>query len=159
MDYLLGHLQQEWNDSIKEHALSFVWWITISTFSLHHHTHTHTHTHTHRARRSLSGWPPWFTGSQHHLPSRKHYQVPKLFLPDIQRASSDSTFLSESGWEALSCYFLSWIMHHIREQHLTPMRHRVYTSPRFENRQGSNSSHGWEDSLSFCKALSHHSCL
>ena len=30
------------------------------------------------------GLPPWFTGNQHHLPSCKHSQVLKLFLPNIQ---------------------------------------------------------------------------
>ena len=73
------------------------------------------------------GLPPWFTGNQHHLPSCKHSQVLKPFLPDIQTASSDISFFSEPGREALPYYFLAWIVHHFREQHLTPQTCSLHT--------------------------------
>lgn len=46
--------------------------------------YTHTTHHTHSARWPLSGWPPWFTESQHHFPSYECSQVLEKLPPDIQ---------------------------------------------------------------------------
>lgn len=104
---------------LKWTCLSLVWWTAI--YFLPSSTHTPHTTHTVLGGPSQAG----LHDSQKVNTTSPAMNAHKFWKSFPQTFSSDITFLSEPGWEALSCCFLAWKTHHIREQHLTPMRNRV----------------------------------
>lgn len=93
----------------------------------------HTHSLSVLAGPSQAG-PLWFPKVSTISPAVNAHKFWKYASPRHPASQfRDIAFLSEPGREALSCYFLPQIRHHIGEQHLTPMKNRVDTSLLWEH--------------------------